>query len=95
MSSLSLATTDATQAVGLRERRDVAVQRMVGAVALVQAMRRDGRLPDGVADMETGARPVVLRRVRRGEGDERRVVRARREGVASVANTTGGCAAAT
>ncbi|GHD44061.1 hypothetical protein GCM10017083_11020 [Thalassobaculum fulvum] len=77
------AATDPTQAVALRERRDVTVQRMVGAMALVQAMRRDGAVRDGAVEMEMWARPTVLRRSARDEWAEPAPARAMHEVAAS------------
>ena len=64
------AATDRTQAVALRERRDVTVQRMMGAMALVQAMRRDGPVRDGTAEVEVWALPIASRRAARDEWTE-------------------------
>jgi len=60
----------------------VTVQRMVGAMALVQAMRRDGPAPDGMAEMEARVRPTALRRVARDDRTEPAPARAMHEAAA-------------
>jgi len=51
-------------------------------MALVQAMRRDGPAPDGMAEMEARVRPTALRRVARDDRTEPAPARAMHEAAA-------------